>query len=165
MGGVLHSCISWRGYKNGARMKSTISKGLLAAVFALAAAGSGIAQHRDGNGNGHGNGRPQDQHQQGPQQNNQQGYHFRPEDRDQFRGHYQSSVNRYQNHPDNRRMWSAGQQLSSTDVRRFQPVPRSYYNNVPPPPPGYRFGYYNGNVYAYNPTTRIIADVLDLVTR
>jgi hypothetical protein len=35
---------------------------------------------------------------------------------------------------------------------------------VPPPPPGYQYGYYDGYVVAYDPTTRIIADVLDLVT-
>ena len=38
-----------------------------------------------------------------------------------------------------------------------------YYRDMPPPPPGYRFGYYDGYVVAYNPTTQIVADVLDLV--
>jgi Ni/Co efflux regulator RcnB len=47
---------------------------------------------------------------------------------------------------------------------RLQVVPQSYYASVPPPPPGYQYGYYDGYVVAYNPTTRIIADVLDLVT-
>jgi len=160
-------------------MTRIISKGILAAVFTVAAAGAGFAQHDDQHDDhdkgqqkaqqqhdDHGNGRPHAQQQQREsQQNNNQGYHFRQEDRDQFRGHYQGSINRYKNNPGNRRQWAAGQQLSYTDVQRFQPVPQNYYRDVPPPPPGYRFGYYNGNVYAYNPTTRIIADVLDLVTR
>ncbi|MEO8126977.1 MAG: hypothetical protein ABJF23_08970 [Bryobacteraceae bacterium] len=42
-------------------------------------------------------------------------------------------------------------------------VPPAYYRDVPPPPPGYRFGYYDGYVVAYDPTTQIVADVLDLV--
>jgi hypothetical protein len=42
-------------------------------------------------------------------------------------------------------------------------VPQAYWQNVPPPP-GYQYGYYDGYVVAYNPTTRIIADVMDLVT-
>ena len=46
---------------------------------------------------------------------------------------------------------------------RIKSVPSSYYRTLPPPPPGYRMGYYDGYVVAYNPTTQIIADVLDLV--
>jgi len=42
-------------------------------------------------------------------------------------------------------------------------VPSSYYRTLPPPPPGYRFGYYDGYVVAYDPTTQIVSDVLDLV--
>lgn len=46
---------------------------------------------------------------------------------------------------------------------RVQPVPMTYYQDVPPPPPGYRYGYYEGYVVAYDPTTRMVGDVLDLV--
>jgi hypothetical protein len=46
---------------------------------------------------------------------------------------------------------------------RIQPVPVTYYRGAPPPPPGYRYGYYEGYVVAYDPTTRVIGDVLDLV--
>jgi len=46
---------------------------------------------------------------------------------------------------------------------RLKSVPTSYYRTLPPPPPGYRLGYYDGYVVAYNPTTQIVADVLDLV--
>lgn len=35
---------------------------------------------------------------------------------------------------------------------------------LPPPPPGYQVGYLDGYAVAYNPTTQIIADVLDLAT-
>jgi hypothetical protein len=46
----------------------------------------------------------------------------------------------------------------------IQAVPRSYWESVPPPPPGYQYGYSDGYVVAYDPTTRIVADVLDLVS-
>lgn len=168
-------------------MQSTFSKGILAAVFTIALTGAGFAQHDDEHGKSdkhdkqdkydkesqkaerkqdheqNKSAQRNDRLQQNEHYQNEQAYRFRPEDRDQFRGHYQANLNRYQIHPDQRRQWLAGQQLSYTDIRRFQPVPRNYYRDIPPP--GYRLGYYDGNVYAYNPTTRIIADVLDLVTR
>lgn len=46
----------------------------------------------------------------------------------------------------------------------IQPVPSSYWAGMPPPPPGYMYGYYDGYMVAYDPTTRIIADVMDLVS-
>jgi len=46
----------------------------------------------------------------------------------------------------------------------IRPVPQTYWRSMPPPPPGYQYGYYDGYVMAYNPTTRIVADVMDLVT-
>jgi hypothetical protein len=46
----------------------------------------------------------------------------------------------------------------------MQPVPRTYWVGVvAPPPPGYLYGYAGGYVVAYNPTTRIVADVIDIV--
>jgi hypothetical protein len=45
----------------------------------------------------------------------------------------------------------------------IQAVPQTYWVGAPPPPPGYQYGYYGGYVVAYNPATRIIGDVLDLV--
>ena len=68
-----------------------------------------------------------------------------------------------QKHPDRRHHIRAGERLPSDYRSRLKSVPASYYRNMPPPPPGYRFGYYDGYVVAYNPTTQIVADVLDLV--
>ena len=121
-------------------MKKTISKAIFGAALCLATAGAGFAQAN-------------------------QSYQFRAQDRDQLKGHYQSDVRQYQAHPENRSHYSAGQQLSTNDVKRFKPVPASYSRNLAPPPRGYRMGYSQGNVVAYNPTTRVIADVLDLVAR
>jgi hypothetical protein len=55
-----------------------------------------------------------------------------------------------------------GQYIPSGYAVRY--VPRTYWvGAVPPPPPGYRYGYAGGYVVAYNPTTRMIADVMDLI--
>ena len=89
-------------------------------------------------------------------------FHFRDQDRGQFQSHYRKDLNRWNRRPQARPSFQRGQRIPTG--YRFQPVPRSYYANVPPPPVGYQYGYYDGYVVAYNPTTRIIADVLDLVT-
>ena len=88
-------------------------------------------------------------------------YHFRAEDRDHFSPHYEKDIKQWRQHPDRRHHFSAGERLP-TGVR-LKSVPTSYYRTLPPPPPGYRLGYYDGYVVAYNPTTQIVADVLDLV--
>jgi len=90
-------------------------------------------------------------------------YHFRPEDRDHFSSHYRSNIKDWEKHPDRRHHIRAGERLPSDYRSRLKSVPASYYRTLPPPPPGYRFGYYDGYVVAYNPTTQIVADVLDLV--
>jgi Ni/Co efflux regulator RcnB len=90
-------------------------------------------------------------------------YRFRPEDRSHFASHYQKDLRQWQQHPDKRHHISPGAKLPSDYRSRLKAVPSSYYRTLPPPPPGYRFGYYDGYVVAYNPTTQIVADVLDLV--
>ena len=44
-------------------------------------------------------------------------------------------------------------------------VPQSYWVGALPPHPGYPYGYYGGYVVAYDPTTRIVADVLDWLVK
>jgi Ni/Co efflux regulator RcnB len=88
-------------------------------------------------------------------------YHFRTEDRDHFRPHYQKDIRQWRDHPDRRHHFRAGERLPAGVHLRA--VPSSYYRTLPPPPRGYRFGYYDGYVVAYDPTTQIVADVLDLV--
>jgi hypothetical protein len=43
------------------------------------------------------------------------------------------------------------------------PVPAPVYSYLPPPPPGYQMGYYDGYVVVYDPATYFIANVIDLV--
>jgi len=89
-------------------------------------------------------------------------YQFREQDRQNFESHYDKDVRRWRQNPQGRAQFVRGQRIP--DTYQFQVVPSSYYRDIPPPPPGYRYGYHDGYVVAYNPTTRIIADVLDLVT-
>jgi hypothetical protein len=86
-------------------------------------------------------------------------YHFHNEDRGRFYAHYRSDADqwRYRRRP----VFVTGRMVPREYV--IQPVPQSYWVSQPPPPPGYQYGYYGGYVVAYNPTTRIVADVLDLV--
>jgi len=127
---------------------------LLAAAFGLGTAC--VAQmHNDHRS-------PQSQHDNHGNQGNQgNDFHFRDQDRQQFQSHYKKDINRYHSHPQGRPQFSRGQHFSANT--HFQPVPSSYRRGMPPPPSGYQYGYSNGYVVAYNPTTRIIGDVLDLV--
>lgn len=87
-------------------------------------------------------------------------WRFREDDRNHFYSHYRHDADRWRGRK--RPVFVRGQAIPSG--YRIQPVPSSYWQGVPPPPQGYQYGYYDGYVVAYNPTTRIVADVLDLVT-
>ena len=86
-------------------------------------------------------------------------YHFHGEDRGRFYVYYRGDADqwRYRRRP----VFVTGRVVPREYV--IQPVPQTYWVSQPPPPPGYQYGYYGGYVVAYNPTTRIVADVLDLV--
>ena len=82
--------------------------------------------------------------------------YFRDEDRDRYYSHYRADVDRWRGRP--RPVFVVGQPIARTYV--VQPVPQSMW--AAPPPPGYIYGYYGGYMVAYNPSSRIIGDVLDL---
>ena len=86
--------------------------------------------------------------------------YFHDQDRGRFYAHYRGDADLWR---DRRRpVFVVGQPIARTYAVRV--VPRSVWANVvAPPPPGYQYGYYGGYVVAYNPTTRILADVLDIV--
>lgn len=86
-------------------------------------------------------------------------WRFRSEDRDHFYSHYKHDADHWKGKK--RPVFVRGEAIPRGYT--IQAVPRSYYQNVPPPPPGYQYGYSDGYVVAYDPTTRVIADVLDLV--
>jgi hypothetical protein len=86
-------------------------------------------------------------------------YHFRGDDRGRFYTYYRSDADRWRYR--RRPVFVTGRVVPREYV--IVPVPQTYWVSEPPPPPGYQYGYYGGYVVAYNPTTRIVADVLDLV--
>jgi Ni/Co efflux regulator RcnB len=145
---------------------------LMLVPILVAAVGVGVAQDRDnghnnrGRDNGHDNGRHNgndrnDNRDRGNRGNQRNDFHFRDQDRGRFESHYRSDLNRWRQHPQNRPRFARGQRIPYG--YRIQPVPRSYYVGVAPLPPGYQYGYYDGYVVAYDPTTRMIGDVMDLV--
>jgi len=86
-------------------------------------------------------------------------YRFRSDDRDRFYAHYRGDADQWRGR--RRPVFVTGRAIPREYVVRV--VPQSYWVGAPPPPPGYQYGYYGGYVVAYDPTTRIIGDVLDLV--
>src|SRR3954454_19144771 len=130
-------------------------------------AGATVAQERPKDDRG----RPEDQRQRADDRDRHDDrdhhnegraeYHFRAEDREHFSPHYEKDIRQWRQHPDRRHQFRAGERLPSGV--HLKSVPSSYYRTLPPPPPGYRLGYYDGYVVAYNPTSQIVADVLDLV--
>lgn len=118
-------------------------------------------QRNDDNRNYRGN-----DHQRNDDHRYNQGYghdrdfHFDNSHRDHFEQHYRRDAYRWRDRHDRVR-FAPGQRIPAG--YRIQPVPSAYYRGVPPPPPGYRYGYYEGYVVAYDPATRMIGDVLDLI--
>src|SRR5438270_3721314 len=86
--------------------------------------------------------------------------YFRDTDRDYFYSHYREDAERWRGH--RRPVFVPGRSIVSYYVVR--PVPRTYLEGVviSAPPPGYEYGYCRGYVVVYNPTTRMVADVMDL---
>lgn len=45
----------------------------------------------------------------------------------------------------------------------FRPVPPQLLGYLPPPPPGYAMGYYDGYVVVYDPVSFAILNLVDLL--
>ncbi len=88
-------------------------------------------------------------------------YSFRPNDRSYLRRYYLSRlarVNRsYRVH------LVIGGFFPYADISYISPLPPNIYGYLPPPPPGYTMGYYEGYVIIYDPVTFYIANVIDLL--
>ncbi len=88
-------------------------------------------------------------------------YSFRPSDRDRLRSYYAArmrAINRA-----NRPRFAVGGYYPYDDITYLQPVPQDVYGYLPPPPPGYQMGYYDGYVVVYDPVTYFIANLVDLL--
>lgn len=173
------------------RISSTVAKvarwalvPVLAATIGLTAAyGQGHDNHDHGNDHGHDRGHSDRDHGHGHDNHGRNNYghghydrghghaygreyhgeqfHFHGDERGRFAPHYYRDIDHWRRYPHGRPHFYPGYYIPRTYV--IQPVPPAYYAGMPPPPPGYGYGYYDGYVVAYNPTTRIVADAIDLV--
>jgi Ni/Co efflux regulator RcnB len=103
----------------------------------------------------------QERHDQANREERHEEYHFRPEDAPKLRQHYKNIEKVDVAH---RGEFRAGGRLPDDWRKRMRPVPVAVVRELPPPPPGYVFGYIDGYCVVYNPTTLLIADVIDLAT-
>jgi hypothetical protein len=60
--------------------------------------------------------------------------------------------------------FAAGSYLPCTVVPYFTPVPPGVIHSLPPIPPGYGLGYYQGYVAVYDPGTFFILNLIDLLS-
>ncbi|HZD76106.1 MAG TPA: hypothetical protein VE218_03810 [Acidobacteriaceae bacterium] len=93
--------------------------------------------------------------------NSRPSYSFRPTDRDRLRGYYAArmrAINRAR-----RPVFTVGGYYPYADIGYLQPLPPDVYGYLPPPPPGYQMGYYDGYVVVYDPITYFIVNLIDLL--
>ncbi|MFZ0882136.1 MAG: hypothetical protein WAN14_01945, partial [Candidatus Acidiferrales bacterium] len=88
-------------------------------------------------------------------------YNWRPNDRDYLRRYYRrnfSYINRSR-----RPVFIIGGYIPFGSRGYFTPLPPNLLGYLPPPPPGYVIGYYDGYCVVYDPVTFTILNVVDLL--
>ncbi|MCB5185856.1 hypothetical protein LG201_11645 [Methylobacillus gramineus] len=88
-------------------------------------------------------------------------YHFRDDDRYRLRHQYDRSlrmVNR-----DHRPYFQAGYAVLPAYRPYITPVPVQVLHRLPPPPPGYVIGYYQGYNVVYDPVSFVVLTTIDLL--
>jgi hypothetical protein len=92
---------------------------------------------------------------------NRPSYSFRPNDRSYLHRYYLSrfaAINLAR-----RPHFIIGGFFPYGDIPYISPLPPDIYGYLPPPPPGYTMGYYQGYVVVYDPVTYFIANVIDIM--
>lgn len=90
-------------------------------------------------------------------------YRFRTDDRARLQRYYQGSFRTVR--VDRRPHFSAGQSIPRAYRPHIAAMPVQIQRQLPPPPRGYRLGYYQGYSVVYDPVTFTILSVLDLLRR
>jgi len=62
-----------------------------------------------------------------------------------------------------RPVWAIGGFLPYSYIPYLTPLPPHLYGYLPPPPPGYMMGYFQGYVVVYDPRTGFIVNIVDLL--
>jgi hypothetical protein len=88
-------------------------------------------------------------------------YGFRPSDRDRLRRYYATRIRAINSA--RRPLFTVGGYYPYADIGYLHPLPPDVYGYLPPPPPGYQMGYYDGYVVVYDPITYFIANLIDLL--
>jgi Ni/Co efflux regulator RcnB len=90
-------------------------------------------------------------------------YRFRDADRRYLQRHYGSSLRTVR--VDRRPVFVPGRVIPAVYRPQVAVLPAHVHRHLPPPPRGYRVGYYQGYSVVYDPLTFTILSVLDLLTR
>jgi hypothetical protein len=88
-------------------------------------------------------------------------YQWRPDDRDRMRRYYRRNfgyINRGR-----RPIFVIGGYIPFGDRGYFTPVPPHLLGYLPPPPPGYAIGYFDGYMVVYDPISFRILSFVDLL--
>ncbi|HZD48059.1 MAG TPA: hypothetical protein VE178_04870, partial [Silvibacterium sp.] len=88
-------------------------------------------------------------------------YQWRPGDWDYLHRYYYRNLGYISR--SRRPVWVVGGFIPWVDFGYLTPLPPHLYGYLPPPPPGYQVGYYQGYVVVYDPRTGFIVNVIDLL--
>ncbi|WP_295852501.1 hypothetical protein [uncultured Xylophilus sp.] len=157
------------------RLMAAVTALMAGAVSVPALAGPHDHDHR-GPGRGHGHGKHDKHYKKHHDRYDRHGYYndrprgkgprhaaphyaFRPADRDRLVRYYGPQL------PPQAYGWRPypGARMAPDYRRHLQPVPQQVLYELPPPPRGYRMGYYQGNAVVYDPVTSVVLSVLNLV--
>ena len=88
-------------------------------------------------------------------------YQWRPGDWDYLHRYYYRNLGYISRA--GRPVWIAGGFIPYGYISYLTPLPPHLYGYLPPPPPGYSMGYFQGYVVVYDPRTGFIVNVVDLL--
>ncbi len=88
-------------------------------------------------------------------------YQWRPNDWDYLHRYYNRNLGYISRA--GRPIWIVGGFIPYAYIPYLTPLPPHLYGYLPPPPPGYAMGYFQGYVVVYDPRTGFIVNVIDLL--
>lgn len=89
-------------------------------------------------------------------------YHFRSQDTQRLRQHYNQTNYRHDVNASHRAHLVRGSHLPNGWHEHMHALPPQYVRELPPPPQGYLIGYYDGYAVVYSPDTGVILEVVNV---